>query len=224
MAATLVIDHDGVYDPGLLNDRLLLGLKGTMGEFGSSLLRQRALEAHRQKVRRGKVLTQVPVGYVRTEDDGIEITPDRQVQESIRGIFQKFREFGSVRQVLLWYRNEQLMIPTLSRESGNRKVAWTLPAYPRLFGMLKNPTDARAFVFGRKHTRTAIVEGRARKTRGHCRRQEQWEVMIPDHHEGHTVQLKKRILRTVVKEVVVGATADPPLVILKLQRQLRFST
>ena len=60
------------------------------------------------------------------------------------------------------------VVPTLSRESGNRKVAWTLPAYPRLFGMLKNPTDARAFVFGRKHTRTAIVEGRARKTRGHC--------------------------------------------------------
>ncbi len=60
------------------------------------------LEAHREKVRRGKVLTLVPVGYVRTEDDGIEITPDRQVQEAVRGIFQKFRELGSIRQVLLW--------------------------------------------------------------------------------------------------------------------------
>src|SRR5205814_1813447 len=111
MAATLVIDHDGVYDPRLLNDRLLLGLKGSMAEFEMGLLRQRALEAHREKVRRGKVLTLVPVGYVRTEDDGIEITPDRQVQEGVRGIFQKFQKLGSIRQVLLWYRNEKLMIP-----------------------------------------------------------------------------------------------------------------
>src|SRR3984885_991820 len=120
MAGTLVIDHDGVYDPCLLNDRLLLGLKGTMSEFEISLLRQRAMEAHKQKVRRGVVLTQVPVGYVRTEDEGIEKTPDRQVQEAIEGVFHKFRELGSARQVLLWYRDEKLPIPTLSRESGNQ--------------------------------------------------------------------------------------------------------
>src|SRR5271156_1214348 len=77
MTGTQVIDHDGVYDPSLLNDRLLLGLKGTMSEFEISLLRQRAMEAHRQKVRRGMVMTQVPVGYVRTDDEGVEKTPDR---------------------------------------------------------------------------------------------------------------------------------------------------
>ena len=140
MAATLVIDHDGVYDPRLLNDRLLLGLKGTMSEFEISLLRQSALEAYRQKVHRGKVLTMVPVGYVGTEDEGMEITPDRQVQESVRGIFQKFRELGSIRQVLLCYRSEKLMIPTLGEQSGCRKVVWTLPVYPSLLLMLKNPT------------------------------------------------------------------------------------
>ena len=185
MAGTLVIDHDGVYDPSLLNDRLLLGLKGTMSEFEISLLRQRAMEAHRQKVQRGVVMTQVPVGYVRTEDEGIEKTPDRQVQEAIVGIFRKFHELGSVRQVLLWYRDEKLPIPALSRESGNRKVVWIKPIYPRIFGILKNPTYAGAFVWGRKHTRTLIVDGRARKTRGHARPQDQWEVTIPDHHEGY---------------------------------------
>jgi DNA invertase Pin-like site-specific DNA recombinase len=183
MAATLVIDHDGVYDPRLLNDRLLLGLKGTMSEFEISLLRQRALEAHRQKVRRGKVLTLVPVGYVRTEDDGMEITSDRQVQEAVRGIFQKFRELGSIRQVLLWYRNEKLMIPTLGEQSGRRKVVWAMPVYPSLMLMLKNPTYAGAFVYGRRQTRTTVVDGRARKTRGHSRPQQQWEVFIPNHHE-----------------------------------------
>jgi len=185
MAGTLVIDHDGIYDPSLLNDRLLLGLKGTMSEFEISLLRQRAMEAHRQKVRRGLVLTQVPVGYIRTEDEGIEKTPDRQIQEAIAGIFCKFRELGSVRQVLLWYRDEKLLLPALSRESGNRKVVWIEPIYPRIFGILKNPTYAGVFVWGRKHTRTSIVDGRARKTRGHARPQEQWEVTIPDHHEGY---------------------------------------
>ena len=185
MAGTLVIDHDGVYDPSLLNDRLLLGLKGTMSEFEISLLRQRAMEARRQKVGRGLVLTQVPVGYVRTEDEGIEKTPNRQIQEAIAGIFRKFRELGSVRQVLLWYRDEKLLIPALSRESGNRKVVWIEPVYPRIFGILKNPTYAGVFVWGRNHTRTSIVDGRARKTRSHARPLEQWEVTIPDHHEGY---------------------------------------
>jgi DNA invertase Pin-like site-specific DNA recombinase len=92
MAGTLVIDHDGVYNPSLLNDRLLLGLKGTMSEFEISLLRQRAMEALKEKIRRGLVLTQVPVGYIRTEDEGMEKTPDRQIQEAIASIFRKFRE------------------------------------------------------------------------------------------------------------------------------------
>jgi DNA invertase Pin-like site-specific DNA recombinase len=185
MAGTLVIDHDGVYDPSLLNDRLLLGLKGTMSEFEISLLRQRAMEAHRQKVRRGLVLTQVPVGYIRTEDEGMEKTPDRQVQEAIAGIFRKFQELGSVRQVLLWYRDEKLPLPVLSRESGNRKTVWIEPIYSSLCGVLKNPAYAGVFVWGRKQTRTSIVEGRARKTAGHARPQDQWEVTIPDHHEGY---------------------------------------
>ena len=185
MAGTLVIDHDGIYDPSLLNDRLLLGLKGTMSEFEISLLRQRAMEAHKQKVQRGIVMTQVPVGYIRTEDEGIEKTPDRQIQEAIAGVFHKFRELGSARQVFLWYREEKLLLPALSRESGNRKVVWIESIYPRIFGILKNPTYAGVFVWGRKHTRTSIVDGRARKTRGHARPQDQWEVVIPEHHEGY---------------------------------------
>jgi hypothetical protein len=115
----------------------------------------------------------------------MEKTPDRQIQEAITGIFRKFRELGSVRQVLLWYRDEKLLIPALSLASGHRKVIWIEPVYPRVFGLLKNPTYAGVFVWGRNHTRTAIVDGRARKTRGHARPLEEWEVTIPDHHEGY---------------------------------------
>ena len=105
---TLVIDGDGIYDPRRLSDGLLLGLKGTMSEFELGLLRQRAQEALRQKVSRSEVLTEVPIGYVRTETNGIEKTPDRQVQEAIAEVFLQFRRLGSVRQVLLWYRQEKV--------------------------------------------------------------------------------------------------------------------
>src|SRR5579864_1780501 len=218
MTSTLVVDHDGVYDPSLLNDRLLLGLKGTMSEFEVSLLHQRALEAYRQKVRRGKVLTQVPIGYVRTEDDGMEITPDRQVQEAIRGIFRKFQELGSIRQVVLWYRDEKLMLPTLSQEG---KVQWKLPVYSRLFGVLKNPAYGGAFVYGRTRTRTKMVDGRARKSRSHRLPQDQWEVVIPNHHEGYIsweqyMQNQKQIRSNAgcngrMEETIGAAKAGPSL-------------
>lgn len=182
---TLVIDHDGVYDPSRLNDRLLLGLKGTMSEFELSLLRQRAQEALLQKIHRGEVLWRVPIGYVRTADNRIETTPDRQIQDAVRGLFAKFAELGSVRQVLLWYREQQLPVPTYSADSGGRDVVWRLPVYGRIISILKNPVYAGAFVFGRSRTKTVILEGRARKSAGHYVPQEQWSLLIRDHHPGY---------------------------------------
>jgi DNA invertase Pin-like site-specific DNA recombinase len=90
LAETLLIDTDGIYDPRSLNDRLLLGLKGSMAEFELGLLRQRARAAFEQKVRRGFALWEVPVGFIRTEEGRIEKTPDRQVQQAIGNVFQKF--------------------------------------------------------------------------------------------------------------------------------------
>lgn len=185
MTQTLVIDYDGTYDPTQLNDRLVLGLKGTMSEFEMSLLRQRALESLRHKVRRGKVLTQVPIGFVRTEDDGMELTPDLQVQEALRTLFAKFRELGTVRQVLLWYHSENLPVPTYQRDSGNRTIAWRLPVYARLYTIVTNPVYAGVFVYGRRATRTKVVEGRARKVFRFVRSPEQCDVFIPNHHQGY---------------------------------------
>jgi len=183
---TLVIDADGVYDPRQLNDRLVLGLKGTMSEFELGLLRQRAQEALRQKIQRGEVLTEVPVGYVRTEENGIEMTPDRQVQEAIRGVFVQFRRVGSVRQVLLWYRQEQIPVCSYQRNAhGQQEVVWRLPVYNRLLSILKNPLYAGAFAYGRTTTRSRMIEGRARKTAGHAVPMEQWAVLIRDHHPGY---------------------------------------
>src|SRR5260370_12307038 len=91
LTETLLVDSDGIYDPQQLNDRLLLGLKGTMSEFELGLLRQRAREAFEQKVKRGFALWELPVGFVRTEGGGIEKIPDRQVQQATAGAFQKFQ-------------------------------------------------------------------------------------------------------------------------------------
>src|SRR4029079_11184645 len=111
LTETLLIDSDGIYDPRQLNDRLVLGLKGTMSEFELGLLRQRAREAFEQKVRRGFALWELPVGFIRNDENGIEKTPDRQVQQAVTTVFQKFRQFGSARQATIWLREEQIPVP-----------------------------------------------------------------------------------------------------------------
>ena len=230
MTATLVIDHDGVYDPLLLNDRLLLGLKGTMSEFELNLLRQRAQESLRQMIHRGEVLGQVSIGYVRTDRNGIEMTPDRRVQGALHGLFAKFRQTGSVRQTLLWYRQNQVPLPTWSQASGNREVVWRLPVYNRVHSILKNPVYAGVFVHGRRRTRTVIVEGRARKTQGHEVPREQWEVVIPNHHEAYidwdTYLANQKQIQTNIGElgragVVHGAAKAGPALLAGLLRCAR---
>lgn len=185
LSSALLIDHDGIYDPRRLNDRLLLGLKGTMSEFEIGLIRQRAQEALREMVQRGDVLTEVPVGFVRSDDNRCEMTADLQVQEAIRGVFRKFRELGTARQVLLWYQQEQVPLPTADPGGGGREITWRLPVYGRILKILQNPTYAGAFAYGRRKTRVKVVDGRARKSQGHRLPQEDWPVLIKDHHPGY---------------------------------------
>lgn len=185
LTATLVIDHDGVYDPQRLNDRLLLGLKGTMSEFELGLLRQRAQESLRQMIQRGEVLTELPVGYLRTEDNGCEMTPDAQVQAAVRGVFAKFSELGSARQVLLWYRDENLPLPCAKPATGGREVVWRRPTYHRILATLRNPTYAGAFAHGRHQAKVKVVEGRARRGEVTEVPLKNWHVLLRDHHPGY---------------------------------------
>jgi DNA invertase Pin-like site-specific DNA recombinase len=182
---TLLVDDDGIYDPRLINDRLLLGLKGTMSEFELSLFRQRAREAFEQKVRRGCVMWEVPVGFVRTADERVEKSADRQIQAAIQGVFQKFRELGSARQTMLYFRDERIALPEVVRGTAGQEVVWRLPSDSRIRQILRNPQYAGAFAYGRTRTPTVRPGERTGTTRRRKRLPEEWTVCLRDHHEGY---------------------------------------
>jgi len=186
LVGTLIVDEDATYDPRSPNDRLLLGMKGTMSEMELSVFRQRSVEAMRQKARRGELHLTVAVGYLKTGDDRIEKDPDRRVQDGISLVFRKFAELQSVRQVLLWFRQENVLVPAIVQGRGKCPIEWKAPVYHTLYHVLTNPVYAGSYAFGRRGTRVTIDGGRKRITRENLRRDwKDWEVLIHDHHEGY---------------------------------------
>ena len=212
---TLIVDAEGVYDPRQLNDRLLLGLKGTISEAELGWIRQRAHEGLLAKARRGALILGLPVGYIQTRDGRIEQHPDQRVQHAIALVFAKFTEVGSVRQTLLWFRQEQVTLPAGDRDqTWGERVAWRLPVYNTILKFLTNPFYAGAYAFGRTETRTVVVDGHPHKTRGHRRPRETWIALIRDHHAayiawdthernlalvGHNAQMKGLMVRGAVR-------------------------
>src|ERR1700741_782548 len=186
LVGTVIVDEDGVYDPRHPNDRLLLGMKGTMSELELSLFRQRSQEALKQKARRGALFLSVAAGYVRAGRDRIEKDPDRWVQEALSLVFAKFAEFHSVRQVHVWLRNEGIALPVAShRAAEGRSIVWRLPLYNTGHNILTNPVYAVAYAFGRTMSKVSVEDGRKRVKRGLRRPQSEWDVLLKDQHEGY---------------------------------------
>jgi len=185
LCGTLVIDPDGVYDPRLMNDRLLLGLKGTMSEYELSLICARGNAARDAKAKRGELHFCMPVGFHWSELGRIEIDPDTRVAEFVRLVFRKFDELGSARQVFLWLAVSKLSMPAVRVSEKRRRIEWIDPGYGPIMRMLQNPIYAGAYAFGRSEHRTRIVEGRAIKSAGHRRARERWRVLLRDHHAGY---------------------------------------
>ncbi len=178
---TLLVDLDVVYAPRLSNDRLLLGLKGSLNEYELDLLRQRSLEARYEKARRGELVVSAPIGYLKTEDQRLEMDPDRRIQERIGLIFEKFLELGSIRQTLLWFLAEGVQVPARSVKG---ILSWKRPQYISIQNVLTNPTYAGAYVFGRTEHGWRYQDGQTRKFIRR-RPREEWISLIPEHHEGY---------------------------------------
>jgi len=185
LVGTLIIDEDGIYDVTSPNDRLLLGMKGTMSEMELSTFRQRSMEAMKQKARRGELFLTVAVGYVKAGGDRIEKDADRRVQEAVSLVFRKFSELQTIRQVLVWCRQEKIVLPAMAEGANPGRIVWRLPVYPTVHHILTNPVYAGAYAFGRRTARVSIENGRKHVVRSMQRDWRSWEVLIPDHHEGY---------------------------------------
>ena len=180
---TLIGDEDGLYHPGLFNDRLLLGLKGTMAEAELHVIRARLDGGIRNKAKRGELRRGLPVGFVWGEEDGeVRFHPDQAVTGAIRIVFERFAETGSVRQVWLWFRSQGLAFPL--QANATAEIQWVTASYTAIHHVLTNPVYAGAYAYGKtRQERYVDSAGQVRKRIRHLRRSE-WAVLLPDHHEG----------------------------------------
>ena len=184
VVGTLIVDEDGVSTRSP-NDRLLLGMKGTMSEMELSVFRQRSMEAMKQKASRGELFLTVAVGYVKAGDNRIEKDADLRVRAAINLVFRKFAEVQTIRQVLVWLKQEKISLPVVVPRAEDRSIEWRLPVYSTLHHMLTNPLYAGAYAFGRRTMRVTIENGRKRVLRSMQRDWREWSVLIRDHHEGY---------------------------------------
>lgn len=209
MVDTVLIDQEAVYDPRRGNDRLLLGLKGSLNEYELDILRLRSVEARREKARRGELVASVPVGYVRSDDGGISKDPDRRVREALELVFGKFVELGSVRQVLLWFLSHDLQLPARRHDAGSWKTRWRRPTYQMVLGLLKNPTYAGVYAYGRTTIEVDYRDGAPRK-RSRSKPVEDWLACIYDHHEGYVDREQyDRIQRMIAQNARCGGELTP---------------
>jgi DNA invertase Pin-like site-specific DNA recombinase len=180
---TLIGDNDGVYHPALFNDRLLLGLKGTMSEAELHILRARLDGGIRNTAARGALRRGLPVGFIWGERDGeVLFHPDQAVSGAISTVFERFAEFGSARRVWLWFRSAGLSFPLQDGPHGQiRPVA---PTYTALHHILTNPVYAGAYAYGKTRCERFVDEHGIVKKRLRHLPIAQWAVLLPEHHSG----------------------------------------
>ncbi len=183
LTTTLIADSDGIYSPQDFNDRLLLGLKGTMSEAELHLIRSRLDGGLRNKAKRGELEQNLPVGLDRDEDGRIMLSADEQVRHAIERVFELWRRLGSARQVVRELIAAEQQLPR--RTVGSRRVRWARASYGAVHDLLTNPAYAGAFVFGRTRTDKRLDEHGQVRRRTITLPLEQWSVCIPEHHPGY---------------------------------------
>jgi DNA invertase Pin-like site-specific DNA recombinase len=216
---TVLIDQEMVYAPRLSNDRLLLGLKGSLNEYELDLLRQRSVEARREKARRGELIISAPIGYVKSEDQRLEKDPDLRVQQTILLVFRKFTELGTVRQALMWFLEHGLEVPTRTPDG---KTRWKRPVYRSMHRLLTSPVYGGAYAYGKTEH---LIGYEGVRTRHICRRKpkEQWLALIPGAHEGYVSweefeHIQRMVQQNNMGEAQPGAARDGQALLAGLLR------
>ena len=179
---TLILDEDGIYDPTDFNDRLLLGLKGTMSEAETHLLRARLRGGLLNKARRGELRTHLPIGLVYDSDGQVALDPDRQVQQSIHLLFETFFRTGTAHRTSKHFRDNGLLFPRRVHFGANKgKLIWGPLAVRRVLLILHNPRYAGAYAFGRGVWKNQ-VDGKKKR---YLLPRDRWQVLITDAHPGY---------------------------------------
>jgi len=194
---TVLVDQETVYAPRHGNDRLLLGLKGSLNEYELDLLRQRSLSARYEKARRGELVVSAPVGFIKA-GDRYEKDPDRRVQEAIGLVFDKVLELGSARQALLWFLEHDLDLPVRGKHG---ETAWRRPSYATIHRMIANPIYGGTYAYG-KTAVAASYDGAGVKVKIRRKARSDWLALMPKAHEGYVSWEKAEAIRNIVSSNV----------------------
>jgi DNA invertase Pin-like site-specific DNA recombinase len=183
LADTLILDEDGIYDPGDFNDRLLLGLKGTMSEAELHLLRARLIGGQLNKARRGELWMKPPIGFAYDSSGRLMLDPDQQIQRAVHLLFESFRQTGSAMRVVHHFKTEGLLWPRRITSGAHAGELLFGPLdHSRVLGILHNPRYTGAFVYGRTRQRKVVVGEQVRYRR---LKREEWAVFLPNMYPGY---------------------------------------
>jgi len=180
---TLIVDDEQVYDLDLMDDQLVLGIKGTLSVVELKVLRMRMLQGRREKARRGELRMKLPTGYVYDADGKVVKTPDQRMQQALELVFRRFRQLWSIRQTFMWFVGHEMELPVVMHD--RRTVVWKKPTMSFINHLIHNPFYAGAYSFGRRPVETVLQDGKLVKRSSTPRRPEEYTVLIRDHHEGY---------------------------------------